>query len=270
MEERPVRATISFLTCIPLLLLSACGGEIVTSLRQERLQGLDAASKRRLDFEFRLPDRGSITARDSTTIDRLNAYYYRFEGEGPECPKGERFEGADAYQDNKTIKLKLTDLCNYSIVIKIGESEASPLALTASTISYERHIQPILQKSCSSCHAGFASYQGARASAEAIVMAVEEQTMPPDQALPLSDIAAFVAWADDGFLERDPIAAKTTVLEQQISKVYYRNNNNDSLMAYELLGRTTYELRRSLWLQDDGLTLGLETKQLYTFYDATR
>jgi len=92
----------------------------------------------------------------------------------------------------------------------------------AGPVTFNKHVLPILQKNCQSCHrpgqiAPFSllTYQDARPMAPAMKMAVATKKMPPwnadpkygvfsnDRSLAQSDIDTIVAWADQGAPEGD-------------------------------------------------------------------
>src|SRR5712692_9496495 len=97
---------------------------------------------------------------------------------------------------------------------------AAPPALT--TVTFNKHVLPILQKNCQTCHRpgevapmSLLTYQDTRPYAKAIKTAVVQKKMPPWTADPNvghfanartltdADIATLAAWADSGSPEGD-------------------------------------------------------------------
>jgi hypothetical protein len=91
------------------------------------------------------------------------------------------------------------------------------------SVTFNKHVLPILQKNCQTCHRpgqiapmSFLNYESVRPWAKAIKAAVIVRKMPPwfadpsyghfsnDRALKQSDIDTIVAWADGGAKEGDP------------------------------------------------------------------
>ncbi len=249
----------------------ACGGEIRSDKRQLKGVSLDVRAAKPVAFEFAIPDRSKLAAEVSDINETLTGYYYSVRGEGKSCPSSELHEGAGLYDDGRVIAFDLIGACNYLLTIKLGQfvEPAPTAALTQTVINFQDHIQPIIKTNCVSCHPAYDSYAGVKDAARSMVLAVEDEVMPPTAPLGGSDIALFLAWADGGYLENDPAPHIPSAAEKSIDKVYYRNNNNDFIQSYELLGRTKYELQRALWLQSDGEARGLQTKQLFTFYDGS-
>lgn len=264
-----MKIRVMIVTCFSLVLM-ACGGETRSDKRQEKGISLDVLAYKPVKFEFMLPDRSTLVSESPDITAKLTGFFYKIQGEGEACPESEVHEDAGSYDDGRLISLNVISACNYLVTIKIGNFQApATAALTATTVNYQEHIQGLVQQNCVSCHASYASYAGVKDAAKAMVMAVENESMPPTAPLAGSEIALFLAWADSGFLENNPTASLPSPQEQSLNKVYYRNDNYDYIQSYELLGRTRYELQRSLWLQAEGQAEGLQTKQLYTFYGAS-
>lgn len=110
----------------------------------------------------------------------------------------------------------------------------APLLLTisasAATVTYHKHVAPVLQSRCQSCHRPgeigpmpLLTYQQVRPWAKAIKASVIQQKMPPwfadpqhgkflnDRSLTPSEIKTLVAWADAGAPEGDPRQAPKPV-----------------------------------------------------------
>jgi hypothetical protein len=246
------------------LLLAGCGDDKVADYRSAKIaKTLEAVvgKPNPVHLNLTLPDRSK-----DATLTQVTGYYLRLLGEGNECPKGEMIEMVGGYDDqSRELRFDVNGKCSYAVLLKLGSYHAPTLAL-ARSINYESDIKPIVEAHCLSCHDSYASYQELAANGELIVREVESKAMPKAVPLGDDDIAKFLAWKDGGYVEKssDPLP---TVKEQMMSEVYYQNNHNDYLMAYELLGRENYELRRSLWLQPAGEAAGLTLKELLTFGD---
>ena len=245
-------------------LLVGCGSDPEKNYRRSRLGSLDAVPTLPVSFSFSLPARASFNLDAHTLMTKVNGFAWRIEPQGEKCRDTSLHEGYGPYEDNRVFAMEVSGTCSYSINIKIGELSSGSLWIAA-PINYDQHIQPIINKQCVSCHAEYANYQGVRANARNIVSRIEAETMPPKLALGDSEIALFLAWGDGGFIEKNLSQGPVSKSEQALSHVYYRNDNNDVIFSNELLGRTFYELRRSLWIQPDGEALGLSTSQLFTF-----
>ncbi|MCX6127889.1 MAG: hypothetical protein NTX25_02350 [Proteobacteria bacterium] len=245
-----------------------CGEAEPVNLRKAVGTSLDATPVVPVSVSFTLPSRANFNLDASTLRSKLNGYAWSLEGQGDKCKDSKIHEASGAYEDSRTFILDLSTDCNYMVKIMLGELNPPKLNL-ATKINYQQHIQPILNESCTSCHAEFKDYAGVRAQAHSIVSHIENETMPPKAPLEAGAIALFLAWADSDFSEKPEISAVPRVSEGALQKTYYKNNNNDMIMAYELLGRTSYQLRRSLWIQAEGEELGLLTKQLFTFRTTT-
>jgi hypothetical protein len=246
--------------------LVSCGlsSDEIANYRQKAASSAEAIGDNRVTVSFTIPSREQVDNDAGADHDALTGYYYRIQGEGANCPKEDDFEVVGPYEDAKTVKLALTSACSYRITLKVGTYEAAKAALT-SKISYTNTIKAVIDSKCLSCHADYASYAGVLAVAPDIVSQVEAGLMPKAGALDQATIAKFVLWGDEGYIESDPNEALISDKEKQITSVFYRNNNNDYVMNYELLGRATYLLRRSLWLQPEGQTAGFTTSKMQTF-----
>jgi hypothetical protein len=97
------------------------------------------------------------------------------------------------------------------------------VAMAADTVTFNKHVLPILQKNCQSCHrpgeigpSSFLTYESTRPWARAIKNAAVSRKMPPwfadpryghfanDRRLSDADINTLAAWADSGAPEGDP------------------------------------------------------------------
>lgn len=243
------------------LMLSACGTENKANYRKGTIGAPVEAEAvvdklARVPVNFKLPNRKFDPAAGA-----LTGYYYRLKGSGEACPTTENKEEVGAYVDDKEFILKLANVCDYTVTIKLGVLAAP--ALTA-TLNFSNNIKSILQSNCVSCHETYGDYAEVKAKGALIVSRVEAGTMPQAGALSDDDIAKFLAWKDGGYLEKDPSPAPSEK-ESGLSAIYYRNNNNDSLKGVELKSRSQYELRRSLWLQAEGQSHGLKVNELFSF-----
>ncbi len=254
----------SLLTCAAAI---GCGQEVERiERRQTKTASLDAVPNSPVEFTFTLPDRATLRQQIPNIDEMITGYYYKIQGEGNNCPRSEVHEKSGVYDDGMLLKLTVQSSCNYLITVQIGEySEPSgPAALKATTINFTDHIKPLLSEHCASCHPSYTVYSEAKAAGRAIVMSAENETMPPSRPLEDMSIAMLLSWADHNYPEIDLKAEAPSSLA--LKRILYRNNNNDYLQSYELFGRSSYELRRSLWLQPEGQAAGLSTNQLYTFY----
>ncbi|HYX36465.1 MAG TPA: hypothetical protein VE954_25440 [Oligoflexus sp.] len=259
-------------TFIPLVTLStsivlglACGSVEQQNLRKVAQGALDAVPAKLVDFSFSLPSRSNLGLDTSVLQQKMTGYAWRVEGQGDHCTDTKVHESFGPYEDARTYAMQLSDNCNYLVKIMVGElAPQTALNLTA-TINYDEHIKPVIQKECVSCHAEYTDFSEIEKDASSIVAHIENETMPPNAPLDGATIALFLAWSDDGFKQSNPNPTPITPADTALSSVFYRNNTNDFIMSYELMGRTTYELRRSLWIQPAGDALGLENQQIYTF-----
>jgi len=229
---------------------------------------LDAVVVQPVKFSFSLPSRTNLGLDASVLQQKMNGYAWRIVGQGERCADSKVHESYGPYEDARTYAMELSATCNYLVKIMVGalNTSASPAALNlTTTINYESHIKPVIQQSCVSCHAGYQDFSGVQKNARSIVSHIENETMPPAAPLDGSIVALFLAWADDGYQQSDPNPSIPTATDEALSEVYYRNNSNDMINNYELLGRTSYELRRSLWIQPAGEALDLANEQIYTF-----
>src|SRR5688500_7878895 len=103
------------------------------------------------------------------------------------------------------------------LLLAVSIALASPFACRADSVTYNKHIAPILWKNCANCHRpgevgpfSLLTYSDAAKRAEFIRDVVKERIMPPWKAAPdfgkfhgarrLSDdeIAAIDRWVDSG------------------------------------------------------------------------
>lgn len=264
-------------TLIPLVTLSAsvvlgvACGTAEQNYRKVALGSLDAepAPPPPVEFSFSVPSRSTLGLDTSVLQQKMTGYAWRIEGQGDKCLDTEAHESFGPYEDARTYAMKLSPTCNYLIKIMVGELASQPALNLTATINYEDHIKPVIQQQCLSCHADYQDFSVIEKNASAIVSHIENETMPPNAPLDGTLIALFLAWGDDGFQQKNPNPTPITPADTALTAVYYRNNINDFIMSYELMGRTTYELRRSLWIQPAGEALGLDNQQLYTFRVST-
>ncbi|RZA20001.1 MAG: hypothetical protein EOP10_18780 [Proteobacteria bacterium] len=246
------------------LLLIGCGGDKVADYRTAKASNtLEAVAEKpnAVLVNFKLPDRSK-----DPTLSQVNGYYFRLVGEGSDCPAGELIEDVGAFDDQKReFEFKVNGKCTYVVVMKLGVYQAPALTLT-STLNYETDIKPLIESNCVSCHETYASYTELVENGEMILREVESKAMPKTAPLSDADIAKFLAWKDGGYIEKST-TPPPTAKELLLTSVYYQNNRNDYLMAYELLTRLSFELRRSLWIQPAAVEAGLTVKELSTFGD---
>jgi hypothetical protein len=248
----------------------ACGTSVEEQNLRKVAQGaLDALPSQPVDFSFSLPSRVNLGLDAALLNEKMTGYAWRIEGQGERCTDSKVHESFGPYEDARTYAMQLSANCNYLVKIMVGELPPQPALNLTATINYEQHIKPVIQKECVSCHAEYSDFSVIEKNASSIVAHVENETMPPNSPLDGATIAMFLAWGDDGFKENDPNPTPVTAADEALSAVYYRNNNNDMIMSYELMGRTTFELRRSLWIQPAGEALGLQNSEIYTFRVAT-
>jgi hypothetical protein len=259
-------------TLLPLVTLStsvalglACGSAELQNYRKVPQGSLDATPAQPVDFYFSLPSRSNLGLDTSVLQQKMTGFAWRIEGQGDKCTDTKVHESFGPYEDARTYAMQLSATCNYLIKIMVGELAPTPALSLTATINYDEHIKPVIQQQCVSCHADFSDFSAIEKNATSIVAHVENETMPPNAPLDGATIALFLAWGDDGFKQSNPDPTPVTPADSALSAVFYRNNTNDFIKSYELMGRTTYELRRSLWIQPAGEALGLDNQQIYTF-----
>ncbi len=256
----------SFILSVSIAACFACGSaESDQSYRKVAQATLDAVVVQPVKLSFSLPSRTNLGLDAKVLQQNMNGYAWRIVGQGERCVDSKIHESYGPYEDARTYAMELSASCNYLVKIMVGKLKTtSALNLTA-TINFESHIKPVIQQNCVSCHAGYQDFNEVQKNARSIVAHIENETMPPAAPLDGSIIALFLAWADDGYQQKDPNPSIPTAAEEALSEIYYRNNSNDMINNYELLGRTSYELRRSLWIQPAGEALNLANDQIYTF-----
>jgi hypothetical protein len=249
-----------------LALSTACGTAEPQNYRKVAQGALDALPAEPLvDFSFSIPSRNNMGLDGAVLKQKMTGYAWRIEGQGDKCTDSRVHESYGPYEDGRTYAMQLSASCNYLVKIMVGELGIQPALNLAATVNYDDHIKPVIQQQCVSCHVDYQDFRVISKNASSIVAHVESETMPPTAPLDGALIALFLAWADDGFQESNPNPPPLTAADTALGSVYYRNNTNDMIMSYELMGRTTYELRRSLWLQPAGESLGLANQQIHTF-----
>jgi hypothetical protein len=111
----------------------------------------------------------------------------------------------------------------FAITLAMAFSAAAATTGSATTVTFNKEVLPILQKRCQDCHRpgeavpmALIGYQESRPWAKAIKQAVLSKKMPPwfadpsvghfanDRSLSQSEIDTLVAWADAGAPEGDP------------------------------------------------------------------
>ncbi len=240
-----------------------CGKEAAKSYRNGSENSFKGIISLPVLFSFSLPPRNSFKLDEATQLSRINGYAWRVDGQGKNCQDSIAHESFGSYEDGKKFSFNISGTCSYFVTVMLGELASTKLSLT-DRITYIQQVQPIMDQQCVSCHTEFSSFAGVRAQAKNIVASIEAGTMPPSGALADEKIALFLAWADAGFAEKDLKEQEPNVVNSALSEVFYRNNYNDRITDYELLGRTSYELRRSLWIQPAAEALGLQTTQVFT------
>jgi hypothetical protein len=244
----------------------ACGTPVEEQNLRKVAQGaLDALPSQPVDFSFSLPSRSNLGLDSSILKEKMTGFAWRIEGQGERCTDSKVHESYGPYEDARTYAMQLSANCNYLVKIMVGVLAPEPALNLTATINYDQHIKPVIQKECTSCHPDYTDFSVIEKNASSIVAHVENETMPPNSPLDGGTIALFLAWGDDGFKQSDPNPTPVTPSDEALSEVFYRNNNNDFIMSYELMGRTTFELRRSLWIQPAGEALGLSSQEIYTF-----
>jgi hypothetical protein len=260
-------------TLLPLITLSAslvlstaCGTAVEEqNLRKVPQGALDALPAQPVEFSFSVPSRSSLGFDAALLKEKMTGYAWRIEGQGERCMDTKVHESYGPYEDARTYAMQLSATCNYLVKIMVGELAPTPALKLTTTINYDEHINPVIQKECVSCHPDYSDFAAIQKNASSIVAHVENETMPPNAPLDGSTIALFLAWGDDGFKKENPNPPVVMPSDEALSSIYYRNNNNDFIMSYELMGRMTFELRRSLWIQPAGESLGLSNEEIYTF-----
>jgi len=272
LEEVPVKRTLlPFVTLsAAVALVTSCGSAEDQNYRKVAQGTLDSVqAEPPVDFSFSLPSRNNLGLDTSVLQQKMTGYAWRIEGQGDRCTDSKVHESYGPYEDARTYAMKLSASCNYLVKIMVGELGIQPALNLTATINYDDHIKPVIQQKCLSCHADYQDFSVISKNASSIVAHVENETMPPAAPLDGALIALFLAWGDDGFQESNPNPTPITAADTALGSVYYRNNTNDLIMSYELMGRTAYELRRTLWIQPAGEALGLENQQIYTFRVST-
>jgi hypothetical protein len=140
-------------------------------------------------------------------------------------------------------------------------AELKDQGFLAHSVTFTDDIKPLLDANCVSCHPSYADYAGFKNDAAQAILDIENGSMPQAGPLADSDIATFLAWQDGGYHEADEAPPESDEA-QKLGNIFYRNNDNDVLESYELLGRTYYELTRTLWIQPEGQAQGLTTKHV--------
>lgn len=249
-----------------LVLSTACGTADEQNYRKVAKGVLDALPAEPLvDFSFSIPSRINMGLDRDVLQQKMTGYAWRIEGQGANCTDTKVHESFGPYEDGRNYAMQLSASCNYLVKIMVGELGIQPALNLAATINYDDHIKPVISQQCVSCHVDYEDFSIVSRNASSIVAHVENETMPPTAPLDGALIALFLAWGDDGFQKSNPNPPPITAADTALGAVYYRNNTNDMIMSYELMGRTTYELRRSLWIQPAGESLGLANQQIYTF-----
>lgn len=260
-----MRKSLPFVIFSPVALVlfqSACGTEGPQRLLNGKSNILEAVAEKPnpVLVSFTLPDR---TARPEYA--GINGYYFKLLGEGADCPSGELIEEVGTWDDaNREMKFKVNGKCSYSVTMRLGVYQESTALALQGPISFQNDIKPIMESQCVSCHETYIDYNEVKANGEMILREIEAKTMPMAAPLSDADIAKFLAWKDNGYTEKSVVALPSEK-EKQLTKIYYQNNKNDYLMAYEMLSRVTIELRRSLWIQADGEAAGLTAKEIATY-----
>lgn len=116
-------------------------------------------------------------------------------------------------------------LVAFGVVVCTTVSAQQPVATGQGPVTFTKHVAPILQKSCQSCHRpgsvapmSLLTYEEARPWARSIKQKVVGRTMPPwyvdksvgiqtfkdDRSLTEQEIATIVAWADGGAPRGNP------------------------------------------------------------------
>lgn len=239
--------------------LFACGSSPDSNLNlRNKASELDGVSGRQIDFYFGLPDRSLIEGGDAASA--VNGFYYKLQGKGDKCPGGDVYEATVGFEDNKFVSFPINANCSYDLTFRLGRlAEGEGQALAGSKLNFATDIKPLLEKNCSSCHSEYQDYASFRAVADQAILDIESGVMP--QGAPLSDdeVAVFLAWQAAGYLEADDTLPESAEA-QKLSSVYYRNNNDDILNSYELLGRTFFQVVRTLWIQPEGQAQGFNSK----------
>ncbi len=103
------------------------------------------------------------------------------------------------------------------VVVILATGGASSRLMAEEPITFSKHIAPLLQKNCQSCHRpgeaapmALLDYESTRPYAKSIKKVISEKTMPPwyadpdhgtfsnDRRLSQEDIAMFTKWVDSG------------------------------------------------------------------------
>ena len=119
----------------------------------------------------------------------------------------------------------MVGLVAFGVVVCTTVSAQQPVATGQGPVTFTKHVAPILQKSCQSCHRpgsvapmSLLTYEEARPWARSIKQKVVGRSMPPwyvdksvgiqtfkdDRSLTEQEIATIVAWADGGAPRGNP------------------------------------------------------------------
>lgn len=239
--------------------LARCGSSPDSNLDlRNKISGLDGSGVPKIDFYFGLPDRSRLEGADASAL--IDAFYYKLEGKGEKCPPGEIYEATVDYEDNLFIDFPIASDCSYDLDFRAGRRAAAAGEIQlAAQLNFASDIKPLLEKNCTSCHAEYSDYAKFRQVAAQSILDIESGIMPPAAPLSDGDIAVFLAWQAGGYLEVDDSPAESAEA-QKLGTIFYRNNSDDVLNSYEFLGRTFYELARTLWIQPEGQAEGLSSK----------
>lgn len=85
----------------------------------------------------------------------------------------------------------------------ISVSMDSQSALISNNISFEKHVRPIFQKHCSSCHVGSLDYETSYRQRDRIREKVTKREMPPRYRLQLNEqeVEIVKQWLEQGAKE---------------------------------------------------------------------
>ena len=247
----------------PICLISFWGVSCSEDLnRRVKANSSNAQVKTETEFRIYLPDRAQLETEVADVREKLNSVYLSLQPEGDECNITTGIEEVLPYVDEQLITYQLNVNCDYRMDFLLGNQEAD-LSL-AGEVTYDDVIQPLMVDRCVSCHEEYSTYEGIAGMEENILVQIENGFMPPapEEALTDFEVASFLGWKAGGYLEANPSPIPEDSPLNQLSAVYYRNNYNSYVYSFRLKIQTFLIYEDSLWLQDDGISLGLGTVEI--------
>lgn len=251
-----MRLKSQVLTVIVAVLLGCSEDQNLRSLKRSS----DLVVETSTPLNIQLPDITPLEAEAPDIRSFLTTYYLKLTPGGDECQTETVIEDLGPYQDQASLSYSLDPYCDYQIDLLLGASDTSALRLSGDVTFTE--IKPILTSRCVSCHETYGSYEDIFDELSNISFQVENGLMPPDDDLTDFEKASFIAWEAGGYMEQDPNPIPADSLRHQMTEVYYRNNYNSYVYSYLLRRKKFVVYQDTLWLQGEGIDIGLETVEL--------